>query len=224
MDRPPDRDQRRGSCRGVEAPHRRPPTPRAHAWHRGRHAVVFPLGGVPDEIESSRKRLGIEPGTPLFSVVGELSVRKRPFDVVAALGRMKHRESHLVLLGDGRERRRVEADIDRSGPGRPGPPPGYRGGRAPVRRGVDGPGPGQQQGGLATLDHGGPLAGGARGDHERSREPGSRPAGPRAGRSRRRHHRAGRRHGQDRRRPGRGTGDGRPRQGKDGREVRHSGS
>jgi len=70
-----------------------------------------------DEIAESRARVGIDPGTPLFAVVGELSLRKRPFDVVAALGRMKHRECHLVLLGDGRERPRVEAAIRESGVG-----------------------------------------------------------------------------------------------------------
>ena len=59
--------------------------------------------------------LGIEPGTPVFTVVGEFTQRKRPFDVVAALGRMRHRESHLVLLGEGPERPRVEVSVLDSG-------------------------------------------------------------------------------------------------------------
>ncbi len=66
-----------------------------------------------EEIARSRARLGINPGTPLFAVVGELSIRKRPFDVVAALGQMRHRECHVVLLGDGPERPRVEATIQK---------------------------------------------------------------------------------------------------------------
>lgn len=70
-----------------------------------------------DEIAASRTRLGISPGSPLFTVVGELSIRKRPYDVVAALGLMKHRDCHLVLVGDGPARPRVEAAIRESGVG-----------------------------------------------------------------------------------------------------------
>jgi glycosyltransferase involved in cell wall biosynthesis len=66
---------------------------------------------TPEAVAEARARSGIEPGTPFFAVVGELSIRKRPFDVVAALGRMKHREPHLVLLGDGPELERVETAI-----------------------------------------------------------------------------------------------------------------
>jgi glycosyltransferase involved in cell wall biosynthesis len=61
------------------------------------------------EIERARAQLDIGPATPVFAVVGVLSIRKRPFDVVAALGQMRHRDCHLVLLGDGPERPRVEA-------------------------------------------------------------------------------------------------------------------
>lgn len=74
-----------------------------------------PFSVSADEIAESRAQLGIDPGTSLFAVVGELSIRKRPFDVVAALGQMKHRECHLVLLGDGPERPRVEAAVQRFG-------------------------------------------------------------------------------------------------------------
>ena len=68
-----------------------------------------------DEIASARADLGIDRETPVFVVVGELTPRKRPADAVAALGRMRNRESHLVLLGDGPERPRVEAAIRESG-------------------------------------------------------------------------------------------------------------
>lgn len=62
-------------------------------------------------IAEARASLGIGPDTPVMAVVGELSIRKRPFDVVAALGMMRHRDCHLVLLGDGPEQARVEAAI-----------------------------------------------------------------------------------------------------------------
>ena len=94
----------------------------------GRRLVLMPGIGVDttwysrsavpaDEIVASLTRLGIEPGTPVFAVVGELSLRKRPFDVAAAIGLMNHRECHLLLLGDGPERARVEAAIRESGAG-----------------------------------------------------------------------------------------------------------
>lgn len=67
------------------------------------------------QIAAARVRVGVESGTPLFAVVGEFSRRKRPFDVVAALGRMKHRESHLVLLGDGPERPHVDDAMREAG-------------------------------------------------------------------------------------------------------------
>ncbi len=70
-----------------------------------------------DEIDSTRTRLGIDPETPLFVVVGELTLRKRPFDIVAAFGRMEHRQCHLVVVGDGPERPRVEAAIRDAGVG-----------------------------------------------------------------------------------------------------------
>ena len=67
------------------------------------------------QVAAARAKAGVDPETPMFTVVGEFSRRKRPWDVVAALGRMKHRESHLVLLGDGPERPRVEAAIREAG-------------------------------------------------------------------------------------------------------------
>ena len=69
------------------------------------------------DIARAREQVGLDPATPFFAVVGELSLRKRPFDVVAALARMRHRDCHLVLLGDGPERPRVEAAIRDGGVG-----------------------------------------------------------------------------------------------------------
>ena len=68
-----------------------------------------------DDLASPWAQFGSDPGAPMFTVVGELTLRKRPFDVVAALGHMQHRECHLVLLGDGPERPRVEAAIRDAG-------------------------------------------------------------------------------------------------------------
>lgn len=68
-----------------------------------------------DDIAQTREQLAIAPGTPQFVVVGELTLRKRPWDVVAALGRMEHRDCHLVMLGDGPEQDRVEAAIRAGG-------------------------------------------------------------------------------------------------------------
>jgi glycosyltransferase involved in cell wall biosynthesis len=62
-----------------------------------------------DQVAAVRAGLGIPPDAPVFVVVGELSIRKRPFDVVAALGAMRHQDAHVVLLGEGAERARVDA-------------------------------------------------------------------------------------------------------------------
>jgi glycosyltransferase involved in cell wall biosynthesis len=71
----------------------------------------------PTEIDAARERLGIDGDTPMFALVGELSRRKRPYDVVAALGLMTNREAHLAIVGDGPELPRVEAAIDEAGVG-----------------------------------------------------------------------------------------------------------
>lgn len=63
----------------------------------------------PSDVAEARKQLGIGLETPLFVVVGELHPNKRQADVIAALAAMRHRECHLVLLGEGRERARLEA-------------------------------------------------------------------------------------------------------------------
>jgi glycosyltransferase involved in cell wall biosynthesis len=52
-------------------------------------------------------------GRPVFVVVGELHPRKRHEDVVRALAAMRHRDSMLVLLGDGRRRPALEALVSR---------------------------------------------------------------------------------------------------------------
>jgi glycosyltransferase involved in cell wall biosynthesis len=62
-----------------------------------------------EQVTAVRADLGIPADAPVFVVVGELSIRKRPFDVVAALGEMRHQDAHVVLLGEGAERPRVDA-------------------------------------------------------------------------------------------------------------------
>jgi glycosyltransferase involved in cell wall biosynthesis len=69
----------------------------------------------PDAITAVRAEAGIPVTAPLFVVVGELSIRKRPFDVVAALGRMRHPDAHVLLVGDGPERERVIAAAREAG-------------------------------------------------------------------------------------------------------------
>jgi glycosyltransferase involved in cell wall biosynthesis len=68
-----------------------------------------PAAVPPARVAAVRTELGIPASAPVFVVVGELSIRKRPFDVVAALGGMRHQDAHVVLLGEGAERPRVEA-------------------------------------------------------------------------------------------------------------------
>jgi glycosyltransferase involved in cell wall biosynthesis len=65
------------------------------------------------DVAKVRNDLGIGPDTPLYVVVGELSVRKRPFDAVAALAQMTRRDAHLLLLGEGALRERIEPQIHR---------------------------------------------------------------------------------------------------------------
>jgi glycosyltransferase involved in cell wall biosynthesis len=61
------------------------------------------------DVAAVRNRIGLPDGAPYFLVIGELNANKRPTDVISALAAMSHRESHLVFLGSGPERDRVEA-------------------------------------------------------------------------------------------------------------------
>jgi glycosyltransferase involved in cell wall biosynthesis len=65
----------------------------------------------PDAVARVREELGIASETALFAVVGELRNRKRPFDAVEALARMARRDAHLLLVGDGPLRARLEAQV-----------------------------------------------------------------------------------------------------------------
>jgi glycosyltransferase involved in cell wall biosynthesis len=78
-------------------------------------AWYAPAATPADAVAGVRAELGIDPATPLFALVGELSMRKRPFDAVAALGRMDRTDSHLVVVGEGTELPRVEAAIRDAG-------------------------------------------------------------------------------------------------------------
>jgi glycosyltransferase involved in cell wall biosynthesis len=70
---------------------------------------------TPAEAEAARGPLGSAPGSPLIVSIGELSVRKRPWDVVTALTMMRHGDATLVFVGDGPERPRVLAAIEGAG-------------------------------------------------------------------------------------------------------------
>jgi glycosyltransferase involved in cell wall biosynthesis len=64
---------------------------------------------APGAIAAARAEMGVGLHTPVFVSVGELNRNKRPGDLIAALRLMRHRDACLVLLGDGRERARLEA-------------------------------------------------------------------------------------------------------------------
>jgi len=65
-------------------------------------------GVDPDALTLARRQLRVGPDTPLFVVVGELNRNKRPEDVIEALALMHHSKAVLVLVGEGRERARLE--------------------------------------------------------------------------------------------------------------------
>jgi glycosyltransferase involved in cell wall biosynthesis len=67
------------------------------------------------EIAAARAAVGVPAGAPLIVAVGELNRNKRQADAIAALAAMQHRDAHLVLLGDGDARPRLEALADRLG-------------------------------------------------------------------------------------------------------------
>jgi glycosyltransferase involved in cell wall biosynthesis len=66
---------------------------------------------VIDAVAATRVRsdIGIPADAPLFALVGELNMNKRPTDAVAALAALGERSAHLVLAGRGPERAAVEA-------------------------------------------------------------------------------------------------------------------
>jgi glycosyltransferase involved in cell wall biosynthesis len=66
-------------------------------------------GVDPDDFTRARRAMGVGSVTPMFVVVGELNRNKRPGDVIEALALMHHSEAVLVLVGEGRERARLEA-------------------------------------------------------------------------------------------------------------------
>lgn len=72
------------------------------SWY-SRHAVGR------DALARARAVLGIGLEVPLFVVVGELHPNKRHEDVVLALAELRGQSSHLVLLGEGPQRRRLQA-------------------------------------------------------------------------------------------------------------------
>ena len=67
------------------------------------------------DVAAARASLSLGPEVPLFVVVAELNRNKRPLDVIEALGKSGADDAHLVFLGDGPERPRMEAAIDSLG-------------------------------------------------------------------------------------------------------------
>jgi glycosyltransferase involved in cell wall biosynthesis len=64
---------------------------------------------APGEIERARANLGAAPASPVFVVVGELHRNKRHRDVLAAFAALGHPNAVLAIVGEGRERTRLEA-------------------------------------------------------------------------------------------------------------------
>ena len=62
-----------------------------------------------------RERLGAGPDTPVFVVVAELHRNKRQEDAIAALALMRHQQARLALVGEGRERDRLQQSMARHG-------------------------------------------------------------------------------------------------------------
>lgn len=78
------------------------------AWYS---SAALPPGAT----DEAKRRIGLDPAQEYFITVGELSKRKRPDDVVRALGRMRDRSKALVLLGDGGRRAAVERAATEAG-------------------------------------------------------------------------------------------------------------
>jgi glycosyltransferase involved in cell wall biosynthesis len=64
---------------------------------------------APGAIAAARAQMGVGVHTPVLVSVGELNRNKRSGDLIAALRLMRHNDACLVLLGDGRDRARLEA-------------------------------------------------------------------------------------------------------------------
>ncbi len=69
----------------------------------------------PDAFNRARQEVGVGTETPLFVAVGEMNRNKRPSDAVGALALMRHADAHLVFVGDGPERARVETLAELNG-------------------------------------------------------------------------------------------------------------
>lgn len=69
----------------------------------------------PDDVRQALDRVGLSADAPYFVTVGEFSRRKRPEDVVRALALTRTKEAHLLFLGEGPTRSRVERIADAIG-------------------------------------------------------------------------------------------------------------
>ncbi|MEE3453828.1 glycosyltransferase family 4 protein [Dialister sp.] len=110
----------------------------ARTFHLREGGTVYRIPGVgydserfhPDAADGAalRKELGIEDGTFVFLTAGELVANKNQMVLVQAAKRLKafDKAFRLLILGEGSERDRLQAAIDREGLGRKVQLLGYR--------------------------------------------------------------------------------------------------
>ncbi len=73
------------------------------------NAIAQSWGASREGADSLKAELGIAPGAPVLLIVGRLSREKDHETLLGAVERLKN--THLVIVGDGPERRRIEASI-----------------------------------------------------------------------------------------------------------------
>ncbi|HEX6236621.1 MAG TPA: glycosyltransferase family 4 protein [Acidimicrobiales bacterium] len=88
---------------------------RIHVIPNGVPAERCPVPDIGDR-RAARRRLGLPPGTAVVAVIGALAPEKRVEDAIAAVGALDG--PHLLVVGEGRERRRLEQRATAQAPGR----------------------------------------------------------------------------------------------------------
>jgi glycosyltransferase involved in cell wall biosynthesis len=79
-----------------------------------RHNFIRPLPPVDAELRAgTRASIAAPDGTPILLCVGRLSREKGHLDLVEALARVTHLQWHLVVAGEGPERPKIEAALER---------------------------------------------------------------------------------------------------------------
>jgi glycosyltransferase involved in cell wall biosynthesis len=76
------------------------------------NSVKAPVPAHEAEVEDIRERLRVPKGTPILVSIGRLSLEKGHFDLVQAVDRLRENEDfHLVIVGEGPERARLENEL-----------------------------------------------------------------------------------------------------------------